>query len=178
MVKSKKMNSLKFFIITSVLLSSLNSLSQNNNYGKFADFYIIDTITINNPVIFYKTNQSGKFIGGLQADQEVKFNIKKAIQDSDIYIFGEDLYRFLDDKKRLERYRYPDYGNCKFETETTEEKKGVVYKRFKEKPRKYILGLINTCFYDEKITVYGKKKSVFSKYDKSLYYKIVFPICE
>jgi|SRR5690606_2231175 len=172
------MNSLKVFIIISVLLSSFNSLSQNNNYEKFAGFYIVDTITINNPVVFYKTNQSGKFIGDLQTVQETKFNIKKAIQDSDIYIFGEDLYRFFDDEKRIGQYKYPDYGNCKFEVETTEEKKGVVYKRFKVKPSKYILGLINTSFYDGKITVYGKKKSVFSKYDKSLYYKIVFPICE
>lgn len=169
---------MKIFIIISILLSSLSSLSQNNNDQKIADFYIVDTITIKNPVVFYKTNQSGKFISDLQVAQEIKYDIRKLSQNDDIYILGEDLYRFFDNAKRIDQYKFPDYGNCEFETETTEKKKGIVYKKFKMKPNRYILGLINASFYDAKITIYGKKKSVFNKHDKSLYYKIVFPVCE
>lgn len=172
------MNSLKVLIIILIFLGSFSSICQNKNDEKFANFYIVDTITINNPLVFYKTNQSGKYIKDSESAKEAKCNIKKALKNDDIYIFGEDLYRFFDDAKKIEEYKYPDFGNCDFETESTEDKRGIVYKKFKSKPTKFILGLINASYYDRKITIYGKKKSVLNNYNKSLYYKIVFPLCE
>lgn len=172
------MNNLKFIIIISIYLSALSAFCQVNNNENFSYFYVVDTIKIDNPVVFYKTNQSGMFVKSLKTIKEIKRNIKKIVRNDETYIYGEDLYRFFDDVKKIEMYKYPDYGNCEFETESIEGKNGIVFKKFKIKPKRFILALINASFYDNQIKIYGKKKSVFNNYDKSLYYKIVFPLCE
>lgn len=172
------MNSLKYFTITSILLYSFNCLSQNISDKKQINFYIVDTITITNPVVFYKPNQSGKFISDLKVIEGTKCNLKKVMLKDEVYIFGEDLYRFISNSSQMEKYHYPDYGDCEFETDYIKDIKGIVYRKFKKEPKKFILALINVSFYNEKITTYGEKQSVFKEYDKSLYYKIVFPLCE
>lgn len=80
--------------------------------------------------------------------------------------------------KQFEIYRYPDYGNCHFQSEEFRDIKGITYRKFKNNPQKFILALINVSYYDFKNTTYGMKPTIFRSYDRSLYYKIVFPVCE
>lgn len=178
MVKSRKMNSLKYYIIVSILLNSFNCLSQNLSDPKPMDFYVVDTITINNPVVFYKSNQSGKFISDIKVINGEQCNLKKVILKENVYIFGRDFYWFANDSYLMEKYHYPDYGNCEFKADYFKNIKGIVYRKFKKEPKKFVLALINVAYYNDMATAYGENESVFKKYDKPLYYKIVFPLCE
>lgn len=172
------MNRKKHIIIfISALLYSFTCLSQSLGNPESLDFYIVDTITITNPVVFYKPNQSGRFVGSLKTIKGDKLKIKEAISKEYIYIYSNSIYGFLH-LKDFKKYTYSDNGNCEFEQDYFKGIKGIVYQKFKESPKKFILGLINVAYYNEKITTYGEKQSVFKKYDEPLYYKIVFPLCE
>lgn len=172
------MNRFKCFIITSILLNSFNCLSQSFNEAELVDFYVVDTITITNPVVFYKPNQSGKFVSDLKVIEGTKCNLKKIIFKENVYIFGRDFYWFANNNFQMEKYHYPDYGNCEFKADYFKDIKGIVYRKFKKEPKRFVLALINVAYYNDKATAYGEKESLFKKYEKSLYYKIVFPLCE
>lgn len=177
MEKSRKMNKIKYILVIVTILSTFNCLSQSLDKPEPMDFYVIDTITISNPFVFYKPNQSGRFIGNLEFFNKDRIRLKKVVKRNDVYIYSSSLYGFLSSNE-FEKYDYPDYGNCSFENDYYKEIKGVVYQKFKKEPNRYVLGLINVSYYNSKITTYGEKQSVFRKYDNSLYYKIVFPLCE
>ena len=178
MVKLKKMNKLKYIIIIAILFYSFDCLSQNIKEENQKNFYVVDTITINNPVVFYAPNQSGKFVSDLKVVKSNRGKLKKLVLKNEVFIFGQDLYRFMDSDSEMKKYHYPDYGNCEFETDYFNDIKGLVYQKFKEEPKRFVLGLIRASYFNDKITTYGKKQSVFKKYNNPLYYKIVFPLCE
>ena len=177
MVKLKEMNRFKYIVIIGIVLNSIGCLSQSVDEPSKMDFYIVDTIHIVKPVVFYKANQNGKFISELKTIERNKFNLNQILEEEEVYIFSNSLFGFLSIKD-FEKYNYPDFGNCEFKDDYFKGSKGIAYRKFKKEPKSFILALINIDYYNHKTTSYGKKKSVFTKYSKSLYYKIVFPLCE
>lgn len=172
------MNNLKYILIAFVYFYLTYAFPQSLDEPNKMDFYVVDTITIDNPIVFYKPNQSGTYIGSLDIIERLNTsNIKKILSEKDVYIHSFDFYSFLPIKE-FDNYHYPDYGNCKFESEYFKDIKGITYRKFKSNPQKFILALINVSYYNAKIATYGEKLSIFKNYDKSLYYKIAFPICE
>ena len=156
-----------------ILFIPFGCLSQN----KKLNIYIVDTITIKNPIVFYIPNQSGRFVIDSMFIKNNKLDLKKMIDEDNGFIFDDEFYFFLDDLD-LKKYHYPDYGNCEFKDGYKKDIKGIVYQKFKNIPKKFIVGLIRASYYNARATAYGEKQTVFRKYNKSLYYKIVFPLCE
>lgn len=171
------MNKLNNILIATITLASFFCFGQNIEEQAQLDFYVVDTVTIANAVVFYKPNQSGKFISSLELIKAKDFKLKKAINNEQLFIYAEDLYRFLDTSK-INNYHYPDYGNCQFDSTYSKEVKDIDYQKFKKQPKKFVLGLINTAYYNKKVQVYGKKSTIFKRYGNATYYKIVFPLCE
>lgn len=171
------MNKFKYFIIMLTLLYTSNCISQSLEEPNKLDFYVVDTITISNPVVFYKHNQSGKYVSSLEHIKAKDFKLKKAINNGQLFIYSNSLYGFLS-QNDFDKYHYPDYGNCTFKEEYFKEIKGVVYQKFKEQPNKFVLALINVAYYNRKVQIYGKKSTIFEKYGNAIYYRIAFPLCE
>lgn len=172
------MNNLKYILAALVCFYLSYSFAQRMDESKTIDFYVVDTITIDNPIVFYKPNQSGTYIGSLSVIQKLNTNnIKKILSEKNIYIYSSNFYNFLS-ARDIDQYHYPDYGSCEFESEYFKDIRGIVSRKFKSNPQKFILALINVSYYNSKIATYGKRTSVFKNHNKSLYYKIVFPVCE
>lgn len=177
MEKSRKMDKFKNILIVVIIFYSINCLAQSIENPRETDFYVVDTIMIKNPVAFYIPNQSGQFLGDIDVIKSSRFNLKKAVKKENLYIYSNSLYGFLSSEK-IKKYRYPDYGNCEYAKGYFKDIKGIVYQKFKKQPTKFILALVNVAYYNRKINAVGEKPTIFSKCDKSLYYKIVFPLCE
>lgn len=172
------MNKLTYILVILACFYLSYSFAQNLYEPEEMDIYIVDTIVIDNPIVFYKPNQSGTYIGSLNTIQRLNTkNIKKILSEKDVYIYSSVFYNFLS-AKDIAYYHYPDYGGCEFESEYFKDIKGITYRKFKSNPQEFILALINVSYYNSKIATYGEKLSVFKNYDKSLYYKIVFLVCE
>lgn len=171
------MNKVKYFIAVLLLSYASDCLSQSLEEPDQLDFYVVDTINISSPIVFYKPGQSGKFVSSVTEIEGKKFNLRKSILREDIYIYSNSLYGFLS-QNDFDKYHYPDYGNCIFREEYFKEIKGIVYQKFKKQPKKFILGLINVDYYNRKVQVYGKKPTIFKRYGNATYYKIAFPLCE
>lgn len=172
------MNNLKYILTFFICFYLSYALSQSVDEPGKMNFYVVDTITINDPIVFYKENQSGLFIG--DKNEIESFNLRKMknlISKKNIFIYSSEFYKHLPIEE-FDNYNYPDYGSCKFEKEYFKDIKGIVYRKFKSNPTKFILALINASFYDRKNTTYGLKPTVFRGFEKEIFYKIVFPICE
>lgn len=170
------MNNLKKIVL--LFISTYGCYAQNFKISNQYSFYIVDTIEIKNPIIYYKIDQSVKFVTNEDNINQNKPNINKIILKDDNYILGEDIYRFFTDNNIMKNYYYPDNGNCQKKNAPMKNHKKIRFQKFTTEPSKYILALIKLSFYNSLVTAYGLKESAFDKSQDVLYYKIVFPLCE
>lgn len=160
------------------LLVSCNQKIVDYDYTgekNFYNFYIVDTISIMNPVkvhlkfdnswnIFYMDHSKIKSLKGKS------FN--EVIQEPDIFLHHFNFYALINQDQVIENnIKYYDNCNskCIFENE-----KMIVYQL---QNTQFILGLVNINFYNKNISG-GGINFIDSDLSKSGYYKIVFPKCD
>lgn len=164
------------FLISVLLISSCRQKLYDINYKgeeDYKSFYVVDTISIKNPVRVYSQKHGGMFI--LSSDKLKAYrNEADFFLSPDVFILGQDLYRDLN-KEDFKRYNYPDRGGCEVRESDTKVDGLEIYE-FVSQPR-FILGLINTNYYHVKHNseVYF---NIPVKNPKATYHKMVFPLCK
>jgi hypothetical protein len=150
-------------------------------YGqKNDDFYIVDTITIKNPVVFIIDKYDGCFLTDLDLLNYKNIKRKSIIKNSSIFLFSFNPYIFFNEDQLIQNdmfRNYPNYGNCSF-SETINSKNGIYYNNFTTKPLKFIVCLIKASHYNKIVSSADLGKTILYKSDKNRYFKIVFPFCE
>jgi len=145
--------------------------------SNYENFYLVDTIKIVKPVLISSKKFGGKYIVSEQTlekyDETIKF-----FSRSDVFIYGDDLYRILP-LKRYKDFKYPKYEDCdKFEFGYLINNELSVYK-LKTESDYFLLGLINSNYYYQKHNGFHNNITDYIETDyKRVYYKIVFPYCK
>lgn len=163
------------FIIIFCFFYSLNLFSQNNN-----SFYVADTITIKNPIVFSIKKHDGYFLTELEHLNKKNIKLKSIIKNDDIYLFSFNPYQFFNvnqlNKKKIFT-KYPNNGNCSF-SQNVDSKDGIYFSTFKIKPSKFIVCFIKASYYNKIISSADIGKTALHNADENSYYKIIFPMCE
>ncbi|VBB45608.1 hypothetical protein TRIP_D310003 [uncultured Paludibacter sp.] len=166
----------KTIIIFIVLLSSCSSRYYDIDYKgekNYKSFYIVDTITISNPIKVFSKKYGGPFV--FSKNKLKDYNQKWSFfMEPDVFICGFDLYYVLD-YQSFKKYKYPDYGGCDEKESDIKVRDLEIYEY--PKNTKFILGLINGNYYHIK----HRSERYFRipiKNLKSIYIKIVYPLCE
>jgi len=158
------------------LVSCNKNLFEINYKGanNYKNFYLVDSIVIDNPIIISSYKVGGRFVISQSLISEF-VNNKGFFQRSDVFLLGDNLYMDLvpiDYKK----YSYPDDGNCKIK-KIQSNSKGVKMFKFENKPKYFILGLINVNYYNVKHNAENYYQ-IRERNQKINYYKIVYPLCK
>ncbi len=138
-------------------------------------FFIVDTIDIADPVIVREKGTD--FIISKKVLEEKPKGMKDLSRISDVYILEYDsffFYSFLSSKD-MQRFQAI---NVSFYTDTEDIViHGKMYKRFKSAKVSFILGLVNTDFYNAMMrNACGEWFMIKDKDCKNSYYRIVYPI--
>jgi hypothetical protein len=164
------------FLNSVLLIFSCKQKLYDLNYKgeeNYKSFYLVDTISIENPVRVYSRKHGGMFILSKE-----KLNSYRDETDffmsPDVFILGSDLYRDLA-LEDFKKYSYPDNGGCEIKESATSVAGLEIYE-FVNQPR-FVMGLINTNYYHVKHNSYTYF-SVPVKDPKAVYHKIVYPICK
>ncbi|MGZ3776218.1 MAG: hypothetical protein ACXVJB_05265 [Mucilaginibacter sp.] len=146
----------------------------------YEQFYVVDTITIENPVRIYSSRYGGTFIVSKATLKE--YNGKKDFfYRPDVFIYGDEFYVDLP-LKNFKRYKYPDDGRCTFE-KWQQKDSDLTFQVLSPTPKKFILGLISANHFYKKHIAFDGHQFVYPEknykllYNKLIYYKIVYPMC-
>lgn len=176
------MKNLILIVFSLVFLVSCKSLKEKIDFDysgepNYDNFYLVDTIQIVKPVLISSKKFGGQYVIS-ELTLEKYDNTKDFFSRSDVFIYGDDLYRVLP-LKRYDDYNYPNYDNCdKFEFSHLINNDLSVYK-LKIETKMFLLGLINANYYYQKHSGFHVNISNYKEFDyKRNYYKIVFPYCE
>ena len=138
---------------------------------KYKLFYIVDTITINNPVIVY--GKDNFYV----TQKEVLLSQKKI--DKYFYLRPDVFIFSFDYNSSIDGYDYKIHKKLKHcKTSDLEEFKNIYYRNFESNSLSFILGLINVNHFNIIFNAMDSKKYIDSKKQKIEYYKILFPLCE
>lgn len=155
---------------------AVNSFDPNyKGETNYKSFYVVDTIKLENPII---VNDHGKKVICSKALlKSIKID-KPFFKRPDVFILGEDLYYDLNPKD-YKKYQYPDDGNCKITKLDTLVGKGITLYKYKTDTVHFILGLINSNYYNTKHrTIDAEWYRIMNNDQKNSYYRIVYPICK
>jgi|GEM_PF-1187962 lipoprotein len=158
----------------------------NNDYydanykgeDNYKNFYIVDTIDIEDPVIIRNTSGC-LFICSEATINSIRID-KSFFYRPDVFILGNNLYDDLAPSD-YEQYYYPDFGNCSIVSlDTLSRDKPPIQKyKYNDDSVRFILGLINVNYHNKTHQVMdGCTFSIRSNDPKNSYYKIVYPICK
>lgn len=163
-------NRFNFVFLLVLALSSLNLFAQEEY-----NFIVVDTVTMESPVLFNLSKYDGEFI---VEKQHLKNNSdkKRLIKKGKVYIYSNDFYYYLNSDK-FNSYDYPDNGGCRNNKKVINDN-GLSYSHFVDRPKKFIVCLINALYYDKKSATADIGKTYYHKSKKDTYYKILFPLCE
>lgn len=142
--------------------------------SNYKNFYIVDTIKINNPILFYY--QRGRFVTCADTLFKQKKITEKFLKRPDVFVFSWNL-RSDFDLSQLKRYKYKDYGKCDVKKQISNYK-GVELYRFTCDSVKFILGMINVNYFNSAHVSADGSYWIKQTDQKILYYKIVYPLCE
>lgn len=172
-----KKNAFRYLTVACVIATvSCNRVYYDSTYkgeDNYNGFYLVDTISIDNPVRISSQKYGGFFIVSKEKLSDFKDDIDFYLSP-DVFLLGQDLYRDLK-LEYFKRYSYPDYGGCELEP-SKYEVSGVEIYEYKSTP-KFILGLINVNQYH----VNHNSEVYFNlpiRQSKSVYYKMVYPLCK
>ena len=107
-------------------------------------------------------------------DIKQEINIEKLILKGKIYIFNTDLYRFFEKKDFDKLIKYKE---CSFK-EIYEFNEEITIRKLDSKTTKFIVGIVNIDYYNQRVTSIDKRKTHFRRKSKAYFYPITFPICE
>lgn len=165
-----------FFSLVIILSSSCSRVFYDVNYkgeSNYKEFYLVDTILIKSPVRVFSEKYGGMFI--LSSEKLKTYNGRiDFFMEPDVFVLGFDLYRDLD-AVSIKTFTYPDYGGCKLQKSSIEIDGLEIYK-YPEGVR-FILGLINTNSYHVKHNS-PEYFNIPIQYSKSVYHKMVYPLCK
>lgn len=144
-----------------------------NGEPNYKQFYITDTITIENPIVIYRN--CSRYVTKLETlTSQSKIN-DRFFERPDVFLF-----RFNFDNPHISGYNpkiHHRLKQCKF-SEQLEYKK-INYRVFESNSVQFIFGFISVNHYN---TIYNaidcNWKPIKSKKQKIEYYKILFPLCE
>jgi len=165
-------------IILILIFSLLSSCSKNifdSNYkgeNNYKNFYIVDTITIENPIL--TSYYGGRFVFSRQLLEKTKIN-SDFFKRPDVFLLGFDLYYDMNPRD-YKRYNYQDDGNCKTKKVVSNQKHIEIYE-YTNNPVRFILCLINVNYYNVKHNAENYYQ-ICIKDQKNSFYKIVFPLCK
>lgn len=159
-----------------ILSCSCSRVLYDINYkgeSNYKEFYIVDTILIDSPVRVFSEKYGGMFV--LSNEKLKSYDGKLGFfMEPDVFILGFDIYRDLE-ADNTKTFIYPDNGGCKLEKSSTEIDGLEVY----EYPDgvQFVLGLISTNRYHVKHNS-PEYFNIPIKYSKSVYHKLVYPLCQ
>ena len=163
-------NKFKFLLLIILVLHSYNIIAQEEY-----NFFVVDTISLENPVLFNLSKFDGEFI--IERKLLKKNSEKKRlIKDGYVFIYSNDFYYYLNNNK-FKSYDYPDNGGCINEKELVNSK-NLSYSKFIDKPRKFIVCLVKASYYNEKTATADIGKTYYHRKKKYAYYQMLFPSCE
>jgi hypothetical protein len=167
------MKPLILLFLSSFLLTGPTGMGQEDSRYLFV---VVDTITIESPIVFSFYKYDGKFI-----TSEVDFLNSKdkvdLIKSGDALLYsGWDFYRYLS-IENLSKYDYGFPEECIMLKKWVDGKKQY-HSSFETPPRRFIVCLINGLYYNKISSSIDIGKTYYHKSNKDEYYKIVFPLCE
>ncbi|MFV0547042.1 MAG: hypothetical protein ACK5ND_12835 [Bacteroides sp.] len=164
------------FVFLIILSSSCSKVLYDINYkgeDNYKMFYLVDTIIIESPVRVFSEKYGGMFVLSSEKLKQYRNDIS-FFMEPDVFLLGFDLYRDLD-VSNMKAVNYPDNGGCELI------KSDIVIEGLEiyEYPitTKFLLGLINTNSYHVK----HNSPDYFNipiKHSKSVYHKMVYPLCK
>ncbi len=165
-------------IVLAITLAGCSKVWYDRDYkgeSNFANFYMVDTIQIEDPVRIYSHKFGGPFVISrkLLKDYTGKIDF---FSRPDVFILDDNPYRYLS-LEDFKRYFYPkEYGNCRF-IYSKEVIKDLEIAEFENTPVGFLMGLVNANFYYRKSNSYTSF-AYGEKNEKKSYYKLVFPLCD
>lgn len=166
---------LMFLICTSCKLRKVyNPDFEYMGEANYHNFYIVDTITIESPVVMYIKN------GWFVFSKELLF---KGLKLDYAFTMRPDVF-LIEFEMPIMRYNensisyiYLDDGGCDINNWLRSEVDDNQFFEFKEKDIQFILGLMNVNFHNRKYNSLHGNYLINFKEQKSSYFKIVFPLC-
>ncbi|POS00521.1 hypothetical protein Q361_1782 [Flavobacterium croceum DSM 17960] len=157
------------------IIFSFSFIIFNKAYSQTGErFYITnDTIIIEKPIVISLKNIDGMFLIS-EDDLKKDLDVVKLMKKDKLYLFNNDVYRFLSLK---ELNKKPRYSECLFEESYTYSDK-INIKKLNSKILKFRIGLIKIDYYNEKTLTVDKGKTIFDNKNHLYYCKILFPLCE
>ena len=163
-------NIFKFIVILILVLCSYNTSAQEEH-----NFYVVDTISLQEPTLFNLSKYDGEFLVEKEFLNK-NSDKKRLIKTGEAYIYSNDFYYYLESNK-FKSYDYPNNGGCSNDKKIVSYN-GLTYSYFTNKPKRFIVCLINAMYYNKKAATADIGKTYYHKDRKNVYYKMVFPLCE
>lgn len=150
-----------------------NSELEIKDPGNYYNFYIVDTIRIDDPIRIHSEKFGGQFVVSRPVLKE--YNGKRDFfLRPDVFLLSGDLYWDLP-PGLYDKYKYPDYGGCNL-VKSESIQVGLEVYEYKSSSMEFILGLINGDFYNKRHNSYNYFG--LQKHDnKNAYYRVVYPLC-
>jgi hypothetical protein len=142
--------------------------------GNYYNFYVVDTIQIKDPVRIHSKKYGGQFILSKAILKEYDGK-RRFFLRPDVFMVSTDLYWVLQSDQHS-MYNYPDYGGCKL-VESSEKQHELEVYEYASDSVNFILGLINGDYYNKRYNSYDYFALLHND-NKSLYYRIVYPLCK
>jgi len=165
-------------IVLAITLAGCSRVWYDYDYkgeSNFKNFYVVDTIKIEDPVRIYSHKFGGPFVISRKLLKEYKGKIE-FFSRPDVFILDGDLHRYLSSEDSP-RYSYPERsGGCDF-IRSEVIIKDLEVSEFENKSVSFLLGLINANFYYRKSDSYSSF-AYGEKNEKKSYYKLLFPLCD
>lgn len=160
-----KLNKYIFIILFLILSNQLFSQSLNDSY------VTNDTIVINKPIVIMIKGYDGKFILSEDSFESVK-NIKKAIENHQIFLYNDDGIGFISSKDR--KKNSISIGECSYIER--DENKNLIILKLPSEINKFHLGFVKSNFYNKRVITSNNKKTYLKGgYD---FNPILYPICK
>ena len=164
------------FLISLLLISSCRQALYDINYKgeeNYKSFYVVDTVSIENPVRVYSKKHGGMFVLAKEKLQDYKGKADFFVLP-DVFLLGSDLYRDLESED-FKKYSYPESGGCELK-ESKIEIAGLEIYEYIRQPR-FVMGLINTNYFHVKHNSYSYF-NILVKNPKATYHNMVYPLCK
>lgn len=164
------------FVFLIILSCSCSKVLYDINYkgeSNYKTFYLVDTLTIESPVRVFSDKYGGMFVLSSEKLKQYK-NDKSFFMEPDVFLLGFDLYRDID-VNDMKSINYPDNGGCELIKSDIAIEGLEIYEY--PKNTKFLLGLINTNNYHVKHNS-PEYFEIPIKHSKSVYHKMVYPLCE
>lgn len=166
-----------FFVIL-VDFSSCSRKSWDNSYkgeDNYKSFYVVDTIVIESPV-YVSINKEGLNRGFYMSEEDLNItknlDLEEMAKDPKVYFAGGNLLGFFPGESFIE-----SLNSC-FEIFSIKKASGNVNLYFPKYPiKKFVLGL-STLNYYNRVDSSLESWTLKTDWEKSVYIKVVFPICD